>query len=322
MSRTLSTQTSVVLVRDPDMFQLEKDFLTPQTPVQSKRAVTIDTTSDCFIKELFERKQDDWTIKEPPVKGKQLHKSEEEVHIGQNVSWFKKKPCSECTKLRRLCPNCRKLIEYKKIRKNHMRGGKETRPYRADSPYNDLGVFLSKVLSEASNTVRDKFDEEIRNLKETRDGSQQEFNFLKEFEKEIHQEIQANLIRERQNNQLTGNKNVLLSLSNVPQSDDTVLLYKKLKKYKREQQLRDLQVVETCSKECQTEQLDVEALPTTDEQGENAVENDELENKTDSCKELNDKVDCNVEPKVSENDFDDSMAKKKGKKPDLPCTVS
>lgn len=333
MSRTLHTQTSVVLVRDPDMFELKKYFLTPETAVQSKKAVTIDTTSDCFIKELFERKQDDWRIKEPPVRGKQLHKSEEEVHIGRNESWFKKTPCSECLKLRNWCPNCRKLLEYKKMRKSHLRGGKrvtstisfqETRRNRADSPYNDLGLFLSKVLSEASNNVRQKFSEEIRNLKE----SQQEFNFLKEFEKEIHQEIQANLIKERHNDQLKANQNLILPLSDGLQGDDTVLLYKRLKKYKREQRSRDLQLleqVETCSKACQTEQVDVEAL-TANEQAQNAVEtsddtvSSQLENKTENCKEINEN--CNVEPKVSENDFDDLTPKKKGKKTDLPCTVS
>ncbi|ENN75031.1 hypothetical protein YQE_08346, partial [Dendroctonus ponderosae] len=115
--QSVQTQTHVVLVTDPDLFQLKQAFLVPEKPKSPKRTIKVDQSRNFYIKEMQPVESKGAIPKHPEDKGRTLHRSDKELHLPKRPRKSYNAFCKDCGRLQRLCLSCRKLMELKKKRK-------------------------------------------------------------------------------------------------------------------------------------------------------------------------------------------------------------
>lgn len=176
-NKTVQTQTPIVLVTNPDLFQLQQAFLVPEKPKSPKRVIKLDQSEDFYIKEMQPQESKGAIPKQPEDKGRSLHRSEKELHLPKRSRKSYNALCKDCERLQRLCLSCRKLIELKKKRKQ--------RAAFKESAYEGFDKVFLDILSK---TVQGPMEETEGECKGTKSGPHltgQEVEFLQQIESSI-----------------------------------------------------------------------------------------------------------------------------------------
>ncbi|CAH1131964.1 unnamed protein product [Ceutorhynchus assimilis] len=162
-SQDSQTQTSVVLVNDPDLFELEKAFLNPQKLKSPKAVLKIDCSTECFIKES----NDESSCPKPDIEtGKHLHRVVKGFHLpSSQMNVLKPRKhfnvsCASCQKIQKLCLNCQRKkkrnLALKKCQDGNLSNEDFRKLCKQKSSLDELHNFFLKLLSDATASVSQK----------------------------------------------------------------------------------------------------------------------------------------------------------------------
>ncbi|XP_050311619.1 serine/threonine-protein phosphatase 6 regulatory ankyrin repeat subunit A-like isoform X1 [Anthonomus grandis grandis] len=326
--KSTETQTSIVLVTDPDLFELENAFIPPkQSASKIRRNIKIDMDSNCFIKEEPVKN----TGAKPKVKterGKKLHKADKELHLPINeiIQSRPKKnytmSCRDCQRFQKMCFNC---SQKKKIPKKDY-------SFFGHQQELELGNLLTKMLNEASTNVKRKVCSKIKN-NICKHDDKEDIRLRDVFESDIWTQLEDSLSTIQPNCDEPSTTELKYQGSNEEKAEDEKITG---------MQGEVAEILKECEKTLSDVQLVIsstEKVALSESLSENTVGNDNLEvgttlfdDKFLECpsidkNEVNHAENCDSPEKLSdlqlEGDFDSLLELRRGnRKSDATCLLS